>query len=120
MSWLDACKKERVKVDEKLYPPMNQEKYDSPGLFPKLRKGKSLQPKTDEEFDKIIDAKARRIIKKRLAAAEDSPIQGTPPVKANSPKVRKDNFSKDNQKRLINIRFFYRFPKEDVVLFLVP
>ena len=92
MSWLDACKRERVKVDEKLYPPMNQEKYDSPGLFPKLRKGKSLQPKTDEEFDKIIDAKAKRIIKKRLAAAEDSPIQGTPPVKANSPKVRKDNF----------------------------
>merc|ERR1719245_2534645 len=68
---------------------MNQEKYDSPGLFPKLRKGKSLQPKTDEEFDKIMDAKAKRIIKKRLAAAEDSPIQGTPPVKANSPKIPK-------------------------------
>ena len=106
-------------MDEKLYPPMNQEKYDSPGLFPKLRKGKSLQPKTDEEFDKIMDAKAKRIIKKRLAAAEDSPIQGTPPVKANSPKVSRNNFLKNHHKHLDIFNLFCRFLKEDVALFLV-
>ena len=98
---------------------MNQEKYDSPGLFPKLRKGKSLQPKNDEEFDKVIDAKAKRIIKKRLAAAEDSPIQGTPPVKANSPKVSRNNFLKNHHSHLDIFNLFYRFLKEDVALFLV-
>ena len=79
-SWLDACRKENRIVSENLFPPMNQEKYDSPGMFPKLRKGKSLQPKTDEEFAKLIEAKTKRIMKKRLA--EDSPINGTPPKKA--------------------------------------
>ena len=74
---MDACKKEAKKLDEANYPPMNFEKYESPGLFPKLRKGKSFQPKSDEEFAKMIEAKTKRIMKKKLAAA-DSPIPGTP------------------------------------------
>ena len=80
VNWIEACKKEKVKVAEHLYPPMNQEKYDSPGLFPKLRKTKSLQPKSDEEFSKLIDRK----VKKKLAE-NNSPIPTTP---KNSPKVR--------------------------------
>ena len=80
VSWVDACKKEAKKLDEANYPPMNFEKYESPGLFPKLRKGKSLQPKSDEEFAKMIEAKTKRIMKKKLAAA-DSPIPGTPKQK---------------------------------------
>ncbi len=83
VNWIDACKKNKAKVDESLYPPMNQEKYDSPGLFPRLRKTKSLQPKSDEEFAKIIEAKAQRIMKKKL---ENSPLIETTPK--TSPKVR--------------------------------
>ena len=80
VNWIDACKKANEKVSEELYPPMNQEKYDSPGLFPRLRKTKSLQPKSDEEFSKMIEAKAKRIMKKKL---EESPvIEATP-----SPKI---------------------------------
>ena len=82
VNWIEACKKEKIKVDEHMYPPMNQEKYDSPGLFPKLRKTKSLQPKSDEEFSKLIDRK----VKKKLAAENNSPIPTTP--KGSSPKVR--------------------------------
>ena len=82
VNWIEACQKAKEIVDEEMYPTMNQEKYDSPGLFPKLRKTKSLQPKTDEEFARIIDAKAKRIMKKKLA---ESPIETTPRA---SPKVK--------------------------------
>ena len=79
VSWVDACKKEAKKLDEANYPPMNFEKYESPGLFPKLRKGKSLQPKSDEEFSKQIDAK---ISKKKMVNSKG--IQDSP---HESPKV---------------------------------
>ena len=82
VNWIEACKKAKNRVSEDLYPPMNQEKYDSPGLFPKLRKTKSLQPKSDEEFAKMIEAKTKRIMKKKLA--NESPVPGTP---RQSPKV---------------------------------
>ena len=81
VNWVEACKKGE-KPKEENYPPMNQEKYDSPGLFPKLRKNKSLQPKSDEEFSKLIEAKAKRMMKKKLA---NSPVPNTP---KSSPKVR--------------------------------
>ena len=71
VNWLEACKISKSMVSESLYPTMNQDKYDSPGLFPKLRKTKSLQPKSDEEFSKMIEAKAMRVMKKKLA---DSPV----------------------------------------------
>lgn len=66
---------------------MNQEKYESPGLFPRLRKGKSLQPKSDEEFAKLIEVKTKRMFRKRLAENE-SPLPGTPNLASSiSPKV---------------------------------
>ena len=73
---------------------MNQEKYDSPGLFPKLRKTKSLQPKSDEEFSKLMDAKAKRIMKKKLATempdkSSSSPIPVTPKCSPKVPKRRR-------------------------------
>ena len=85
VNWLEACKKSKSMVSESLYPTMNQDKYDSPGLFPKLRKTKSLQPKSDEEFSKMIEAKAMRVMKKKLA---DSPLLESP---RSSPKVLRLN-----------------------------
>ena len=87
VNWVEACKKAKSIVSENLYPTMNQDKYDSPGLFPKLRKTKSLQPKTDEEFSKIIEAKTKRLLKKKLA---DSPVIQESP--RSSPKVKTNNF----------------------------
>ena len=95
VNWIEACKKQHSKPEEHLFPPMNQEKYDSPGLFPKLRKTKSLQPKSDEEFSKLMDAKAKRIMKKKLAATEMpekssfSPIPNTPKCSPKVPKRRR-------------------------------
>ena len=83
VNWIEACKNAKTLVSESLYPTMNQDKYDSPGLFPRLRKTKSLQPKTDEEFSKIIEAKAKRVLKKKLA---DSPVIEESP--RSSPKVK--------------------------------
>jgi len=63
VNWVEACEKENKVVDEKLYPTMNKEKYEKevlPGVTPKLTRRRSLQPKTDEEFSKQIDAKLSR------------------------------------------------------------
>ena len=87
VNWIIACKKQGSKSDENLFPPMNQEKYDSPGLFPKLRKTKSLQPKSDECFDKLMEAKAKRIMKKKLAT--ESPVSTTPKCSPKVPKRRR-------------------------------
>jgi len=87
VNWLEACKISKIMVSESLYPTMNQDKYDSPGLFPKLRKTKSLQPKSDEEFSKMIEAKAMRVMKKKLA---DSPvIQESPKSNTKIPRRRR-------------------------------
>jgi microcephalin len=63
VNWVEACEKENKVVDENLYPTMNKEKYEKevlPGVTPKLTRRRSLQPKTDEEFSKQIDAKLSR------------------------------------------------------------
>merc|ERR1712008_216679 len=63
VNWVEACEKENKVVDENLYPTMNKEKYEKevlPGVTPKLTRRRSLQPKTDEEFSKQIDAKLLR------------------------------------------------------------
>ena len=64
VTWIEACRKDRTKASESLFPTTSKHKYDSPGLFPKLRKVKSMQPKTDEELAKITDAKSKARIKK--------------------------------------------------------
>lgn len=66
VSWIEACKAEGRMVDESSYPTISKERYDSPGLFPRIRKYKSMQPKTDEEIRAKIEAKLRK--KKRLEA----------------------------------------------------
>ena len=65
VTWIEACKKEGRRVDEKLFPTVSKERYDSPGLFPKLRKAKSMQPKDDDEMAKQLELALKRK-KKRM------------------------------------------------------
>jgi hypothetical protein len=60
VTWIEGCKREGRIVDEALFPTMSKEKYDSPSLFPKLRKAKSMQPKYDEERSRQVEAAMKR------------------------------------------------------------
>ena len=60
VSWIEACRNEGIRLPEANYPCSNQERYESPGLFPKLRKAKSMQPKADEEFLRALNMKIHR------------------------------------------------------------
>lgn len=66
VSWIEACRKAGSLVEEAQYPCVSKERYESPGLFPRLRKTRSLQPKSDEEFDRYLERKMKR----QKAAAE--------------------------------------------------
>ena len=62
--WLESSKEMGAKVPEAEYPSVSQDKYDSPGVFSsKLRKMKSMQPKTLEEdyaaASKSVDRKLK-------------------------------------------------------------
>ena len=65
ISWIEACKKVRSRVVEADYPCSSKERYESPGLFPKLRKARSMQPKADEEDEKLMDLRVKRARRRR-------------------------------------------------------
>jgi len=59
--WLEQSKKEGRKMPECQFPSVSLEKYDTPGLFPKTKKMKSMQPKTlDEDFEAVSKAQGRK------------------------------------------------------------
>jgi len=59
--WLEESKKEGRKMPECQFPSVSLEKYDTPGLFPKAKKMKSMQPKTlDEDFEAVSKAQGRK------------------------------------------------------------
>ena len=70
MAWLEQSRVGGMRMAEADFPSVSQEKYDSPGLFPKLRKLKSMQPKTIEEdyqaASKSVDRKLKIQAKKDL------------------------------------------------------
>ena len=72
--WLEESKKEGRKMPESEFPSVSADKYDTPGLFPKIKKMKSMQPKTlDEDFEaagKARDRKQRMSEKKLLKEKE--------------------------------------------------
>ena len=73
MMWLDESKKAGKKLPESDFPTVSSEKYSSPGLFPKIRKKRSMQPKSlEEESTGTTRAKNRRIkaLKKKYASME--------------------------------------------------
>ncbi len=85
VNWIEACKRSKARVPEGEYPTINKEKYDSPGLFPKLRKAKSMQPKNDDEIAKLIETQVKRRQKKRLDALAETP---SPPPLRRSPRKK--------------------------------
>merc|ERR1719193_480839 len=60
--WLEESKKEGRKMPESEFPSVSAEKYDTPGLFPKIKKMQSMQPKTlDEDFEAASKAHDRKL-----------------------------------------------------------
>jgi hypothetical protein len=47
VSWIEECKKAQTIVSERLYPPFDMAKYESPNLLKRFRKVKSFQPNFD-------------------------------------------------------------------------
>ena len=80
MAWLEKSRVGGKKMAESEFPSVSSEKYDSPGLFPKLRKLKSMQPKTIEEdyqaASKSVDRKLKMQAKKDLleSGKKDDPV----------------------------------------------
>jgi len=78
-TWVEECKKQKQVVPENLYPSMSKEKYDSPGLFAKLKKGKSMQVRDleeDVERARVAQEKKARILeKKKLKEKETADLK---------------------------------------------
>ena len=48
--WIEACQISKCRAPESEYPCMSRERYESPGLFPRIRKLKSMQPNLGKNF----------------------------------------------------------------------
>jgi len=60
--WLEDSREHGKKMAESEYPTVSRDKYESPGLFPKLRKLKSMQPKSlEEDFQAASKSLDRRL-----------------------------------------------------------
>ena len=66
MGWLEEAKNSGLKPDDSAWPSFSLQRYNSPHLFPKLKKMRSMQPKTLEEDY----AKATKSMAKKLKAEE--------------------------------------------------
>ena len=76
-SWLEASRKAGEKLAETKHPTVSKEKYDSPGLFPKIRKLKSMQPKTvEEDFESASKSLKRRL---KIQARKNLPEEKNQP-----------------------------------------
>ncbi|KAF0298862.1 Microcephalin [Amphibalanus amphitrite] len=76
--WVDACRRQRERVDENRYPPATAERYESP-LFPaRLRKLRSMQPR---DFDEEMAAADRRFERRRRQQGRQPPPGQTRPGK---------------------------------------
>ena len=106
-SWLDASRKAGRRLEEKDHPSVSKEKYDSPGLFPKIRKMKSMQPKTvEEDFESASKSLNRKLkIQARKKLLDDKSKSDSKSEKAAAPapsSSRKTPSSLDRLTRAIN------------------
>ena len=106
-SWLDASRKAGRRLEEKDHPSVSKEKYDSPGLFPKIRKMKSMQPKTvEEDFESASKSLNRKLKiqarKKLLDDKSKSDSKSEKPAPAAPSSSRKTPSSLDRLTRAIN------------------
>ena len=60
VTWIEACRNDCTRLPEANYPCSNRERYEAPGLFPKLRKAKSMQPKPEEDFIRALNSRINR------------------------------------------------------------
>jgi hypothetical protein len=74
VSWIEECKKAQTIVSERLYPPFDMEKYESPNLFKRFRKVRSLQP----DYDDMGEQKMKKRRRKKLVAD----------IKENEPEIK--------------------------------
>eukprot|EP00095_Tigriopus_kingsejongensis_P010220 maker-scaffold78_size404448-snap-gene-3.29 protein:Tk10220 transcript:maker-scaffold78_size404448-snap-gene-3.29-mRNA-1 annotation:"microcephalin-like isoform x4" len=83
VTWVLTCRERGRREAEAAFPSVSCDKYDSPGLFPKLRKAKSMQPKSDAEMKRLIEARFQRRERERLKqaplASPDLTPAGGPP-----------------------------------------
>ena len=106
-SWLDGSRREGRKLAESDHPTVSKEKYDSPGLFPKIRKIKSMQPKTVEEdfqsASKSLNRKLKSQARKKLIEDQlQSASKSDGPAPAVAPSSRRTPSSLDRLTRAIN------------------
>jgi hypothetical protein len=78
VSWIEECKKAQTIVSERLFPPYDMGKYESPCLFKRFRKVKSLQPNFEGMGEQKI--KKRRQKKLVLNVSENEPTTELPEV----------------------------------------
>jgi hypothetical protein len=64
VSWIEECKKAQTIVSERLYPPFDMSKYESPNLLKRFRKVKSLQP----DYDDMGKQKRKKRFRKKLVS----------------------------------------------------
>jgi hypothetical protein len=71
VSWIEECKNAQTIVSERLYPPFDMAKYESPHLLKRFRKVKSLQP----DFEDVGEEKIKKKRQKKLVsdAKENEP-----------------------------------------------
>merc|ERR1712029_705510 len=74
-TWVHKCRTEGQRLNESSWPCVNKERYESPGLFPKIRKLKSMNPIPDDEFDKKIEEKVRRARMRREKKEKEEEAQ---------------------------------------------
>lgn len=74
VSWIEECKKAQTIVSERLYPPFDMEKYESPNLLKRFRKVRSLQP----DYDDMGEQKRKKRRQKKLVAD----------IKENEPEIK--------------------------------
>ena len=70
VTWIEACRNDGTRLPEANYPCSNKERYENPGLFPKLRKAKSMQPKDPDEFMRTVELRLDRREKAKQRTAE--------------------------------------------------
>ena len=70
VTWIEACRNDGTRLPEANYPCSNVERYENPGLFPKLRKAKSMQPKDPDEFMRTVELRLDRREKAKQRTAE--------------------------------------------------
>lgn len=60
VSWIEACKNAQTIVSERLYPPFDMAKYESPYLLKRFRKVKSLQPNFEDTGEQKIKKRRQK------------------------------------------------------------